>query len=50
VSSSADHLGTQADLVADQVLLAMLDGNAELVEAGAELLGLLVDRAEEEAS
>jgi hypothetical protein len=44
VSSSAD----QASQVADQVLVAMLNGDARLVEAGSDLLGLLVSQAEEE--
>jgi hypothetical protein len=46
VSSSADRLGAGANLVLDQTLLAMLEGNAEMVEAGARLVELLVTEAE----
>jgi hypothetical protein len=46
MSSSADRLGAGANLVLDQTLLAMLEGNAEMVEAGARLVELLVSEAE----
>lgn len=41
-----DKIGSYANIIADQVVLAMLDGQAALVRAGAHAVGVFIDRAQ----